>query len=60
MIETRQTLGLRESSERVDEHGNLVVSLNRITTAGNDTSSPVVAVFQFDGDRVTRFWGFAG
>jgi hypothetical protein len=60
MVETRQTLGLRETSEQVYEHGNLVVSLNRRTIAGDEATSPVVAVFQFDGDRVTRFWGFAG
>ena len=62
MVEARQTVGLRETSERVFEHGNLVVSLNRTQMTGSDgdTSFPVVAVFQFDGDRVSGFWGFAG
>lgn len=62
MVEARQNVGLRETSERVFEHGNLVVSLNRTLFTGSegDDSVPVVAVFQFDGDRVSRFWGFAG
>ena len=62
MVEARQTVGLRETSERVFEHGDLVVSLNRTSLTGSDgdTSFPVVAVFQFDGDRVSAFWGFAG
>lgn len=61
MIEARQTMGLRETSERVYEHGNLVVSLNRGTFAGSgDEGLPVVALFQFDGERVAAFWGFAG
>ena len=62
MVNTRQTVGLRETSERVVEHGNLVVSLNRTTLTGSegDTIFPVAAVFQFDGQRVSRFWGFAG
>ena len=60
MVEARQMLGLRETPRQVYEHGDLVVSLNSSTIAGNDGTSPVVAVFQFDGDRVTRFWGFAG
>ena len=62
MVESRQSLGLRETPEQVFEHGSLVVSLNRSTLAGSegDASFPVVAVFQFDGDRVAGFWGFAG
>ena len=62
MVETRQNLGLRETSERVFEHGDLVVSLNRtrLDGHGEDAGSPVVAVFRFDGDRVSEFWGFAG
>ena len=60
MVEARQTVGVRETSERVFEHGNLVVSLNRSSMAGSDADLPVVAVFQLDGDRVSRFWGFAG
>ena len=62
MVEARQTVGVRETSERVFEHGNLVVSLNRSSLTGSegDASFPVVAVFQFDGDRVSGFWGFAG
>ena len=62
MVEARQTVGVRETSERVFEHGNLVVSLNRSSFTGSegDASFPVVAVFQFDGDRVSGFWGFAG
>ena len=62
MVEARQTVGIRETSERVFEHGNLVVSLNRSSLAGSegDADVPVVAVFQFDGDRVSGFWGFAG
>lgn len=62
MVEVRQTIGLRETSEQVLEHGDLVVSLNRSTMPGSegDGGMPVVAVFQFDGDRVAGFWGFAG
>ena len=62
MVEVRQTVGVRETSEQVLEHGNLVVSLNRSSMTGRegDDSVPVVAVFQFDGDRVSAFWGFAG
>ena len=61
MVEARQTVGLRETSERVFEHGNLVVSLNRSSLTGSgDVGVPIVAVFQFDGDRVAGFWGFAG
>jgi ketosteroid isomerase-like protein len=62
MVDARQSLGLRETSERVFEHGDLVVSLNRSSFTGSegDASLPVVAVFQFDGDRVSGFWGFAG
>lgn len=62
MVEARQTMGIRETSERVFEHGNLVVSLNRSSLTGSEgeVSFPVVAVFQFDGDRVSEFWGFSG
>ena len=62
MVEARQTVGLRETSEQVFGHGNLVVSLNRTSLTGSegDDGFPVVAVFQFDGDRVSGFWGFAG
>lgn len=62
MVEARQTMGLRETSERIVEHGNLVVSFNRTALTGpeGDTSLPVVAVFQFEGDQVSAFWGFAG
>lgn len=62
MVEARQTVGVRETSERVFEHGDLVVSFNRSVFSGSegDASVPVVAVFLFDGDRVSRFWGFAG
>lgn len=62
MVEARQTVGIRETSEQVYEHGDLVVSLNRSSLTGSDgdASFPVVGVFQFDGDRVTGFWGFAG
>lgn len=62
MVGARQTVGVRETSEHVLAHGNLVVSLNRTTMTGSDgdVSVPVVAVFQFDGDRVAAFWGFAG
>ncbi|HEX2576964.1 MAG TPA: nuclear transport factor 2 family protein [Aquihabitans sp.] len=62
MVEVRQTMGLREASERVVEHGDLVVSFNRTSLNADegDASTPVVAVFQFDGPRVTKFWGFAG
>lgn len=61
MVEARQTLGVRETPERLFEHGNLVVSCNRSSLTGRDgdTSFPVVAVFQFDGDRISGFWGFA-
>jgi len=60
MVEARQAFGVRETPERVFEHGNLVVSLNRSSLAGSEGDAAVVAVFQFDGDRVSRFWGFAG
>jgi hypothetical protein len=62
MVEARQTFGLRETSERVFEHGDLVVSFNRSRLTGGEqgAGSPVVAVFRFDGDRVAEFWGFAG
>ena len=62
MVEIRQNLGLRETSEQVVEHGNLVISFNRTTMGGTggDAGTPVVAVFQFDGERVSGFWGFAG
>ena len=62
MVESRQTAGLREVPERVLEHGNLVVSFNRgtITGAEGEASFPVVAVFQFDGHRISGCWGFAG
>jgi len=62
MVEARQTIGVRERSEQVFEHGDLVISLNRSFLTGGEGGAgfPVVAVFQFDGDRVTRFWGFAG
>ena len=62
MVEARQTVGLRETSERALEHGNLVVSFNRSSLTGSegDASFPVVAVFRFDGDQVAEFWGFAG
>jgi hypothetical protein len=62
MVESRQTAGVREVPERVVEHGDLVVAFNRVAfgdTPGEATF-PVVAVFQFDGDRVTGCWGFAG
>ena len=61
MVEARQTLGVRETPERMFEHGNLVVSFNRSSLTGSEgeTSFPVVAVFQFDGDRISGFWGFA-
>ena len=60
MVEARQHLGLRETSEQRFAHGDLVVSLNRTTTAGGAEGAPVVAVFAFDGERVTGFWGFSG
>ncbi|WCO67051.1 hypothetical protein PO878_21405 [Iamia majanohamensis] len=62
MVEARQAFGLRETSERVVEHGDLVVSLNRSAFAGEDDapSTAVVAVFQSSGDRISAFWGFAG
>ena len=62
MVEARQTLGVRETPERVVEHGDLVVSFNRGTMTGSegDASVPVVAVFQFDGDRVAGCWSFPG
>lgn len=62
MVEVRQTVGVRETPLRVFQHGNLVVSLNRSSFAGSegDAAVPVVAIFQFDGERVARFWGFAG
>ena len=62
MVEARQTVGVRETPERMFEHGNLVVSFNRSSLTGSEgeASFPVVAVFQFDGDRISGFWGFAG
>jgi len=62
MVESRQAMALREVPERVLEHGNLVVSFNRgtITGAEGEASFPVVAVFQFDGHRISGCWGFAG
>lgn len=62
MVESRQATGLREVAERTFEHGNLVVSFNRatITGADGDATFPVVAVFQFDGERISGCWGFAG
>src|SRR6476659_7690199 len=62
MVESRQAAGLREVPERVFEHGNLVVAFNRVTITGpeGDATVPVVAVFQFDGDRISGCWGFAG
>lgn len=61
MVEARRAFGLRETSERVSEHGDLVVSFNRSRLDGGERDgSPVVAVFRFDGDRVAEFWGFAG
>lgn len=60
MVEVRQSIGLRETSEQVIEHGNVVVSFNRTSTSGSDGAVPVVAVFLFDGEVVTEFWGFAG
>ena len=62
MVEARQTLGVRETSERMFEHGNLVVSFNRSSFTGSEgeTSFPVVAVFQFDGDRISGCWSFPG
>ena len=62
MVEARQTVGVRETPERMFEHGNLVVSFNRGSLTGSEggASFPVVAVFQFDGDRISGFWGFAG
>lgn len=59
MVEARQHLGLRETPQRTIEHGDLVISCNESTMTGRDEPFPVVAVFQFDGDRITRFWGFA-
>ena len=62
MVEARQTLGLRERSERVFEHGDLVISLNRSSFTGYEGAAglAVVAVFQFDGQRLAAFWGLAG
>ncbi len=62
MVQARRAYGLRETSEQVVAHGDLVVSLNRTRLDGHDddAGSPVVAVFRFDGDRVSEFWGFAG
>ena len=62
MVESRQTTGLRETPERVVEHGDLVVAFNRVafSDASGEPTVPVVAVFQFDGDRITGCWGFAG
>lgn len=60
MVDARRDLGLRETSERVVEHGNLVVSFNRSSLRGGEGDAPVVAVFEFDADRVAAFWGFAG
>lgn len=62
MVDARRTVGIREVSERVVEHGDVVVSLNRSRLTGDedDAGSPVVAVFRFDGDQVSEFWGFPG
>ena len=62
MVESRQTAGVREMPERVMEHGDLVVAFNRIALSGaaDGATLPVVAVFQFDGDRIVECWGFAG
>ena len=60
MVEARQAMGLRERSEHVVEHGDLVVSFNRTSVDGADHEVPVVAVFQFAGDQVVAFWGFSG
>lgn len=62
MVESRQTAGLREVLEQVLEHGDLVVAFNRGTITGTqgDATFPVVAVFQFDGDRISGCWGFTG
>jgi len=60
MVESRQAAGLREVSERTVEHGDVVVAFNRVTITGTegDATFPVVAVFQFDGDRISGCWGF--
>ena len=62
MVESRRTARLREVPERVVAHGDLVVAFNRATITGaeGDATLPVVAVFQFDGDRISGCWGFAG
>ena len=62
MVESRQTVGLREEPERVLEHGDLVVAFNRSTITGTEGEAdfPVVAVFRFQGDRIAGCWGFAG
>jgi hypothetical protein len=62
MVESRETTGIREVSDRVIEHGDLVVSFNHATISGvdGDATFPVVAVVQFRGDRVSGCWGFAG
>jgi hypothetical protein len=62
MVEARQTFGVREAPERVFEHGDLVVSFNRQSLTGREGEAgiPVVAVFQFDGDRISGCWAFAG
>jgi SnoaL-like domain len=61
MVESRETTGIREVSEQVIEHGDLVVSFNHATIPGvdGDATFPVVAVFQFRGDRLSGCWGFA-
>jgi hypothetical protein len=62
MVDVRKAVDVREWPERIVEHGNLVVSFNRssVSGTGGPAGVPVVAVFEFDGERVARFWGFAG
>ena len=47
LVESRQTLGLREVPERVFQHGDLVVAFNRVTItgAGGDASVGCVSFF---------------
>ena len=61
MVDARQGAGVREVPDRIVEHGDLVVAFNTatMTDGESDTVVPVVAVFKFDGDRVTGCWGFA-
>jgi len=61
LVESRQTLGLRESPETIVEHGDVVVAFNHVSIAGADgtISFPVVTVFEFDGDRISGCWGFS-